>query len=219
MQQLWWVRAYRLIFAALVLITVAAQFILGSDREGFRASNFFSYFTIQSNLIGAAVLLLGATMYAHREPSLTWDLVRGAATMYLTTTFFVYAILLSGLEESLDMTLPWVKSVLHQNVPVVMVVDLLLVPLAHKIAFRYALVWTIYPLAYLAYSLVRGPIIDWYPYPFLNPDEVGGYPGVAAYCVGIFCGFVLFTALILWVSRHLRLRHHDDGTVQPASTA
>jgi hypothetical protein len=51
----------------------------------------------------------------------------------------------------------------------------------------------IYPLAYLAYSLIRGPNVDWYPYPFLDPDEVGGYAGVAAMSIGIT---ILFLGLI-----------------------
>jgi hypothetical protein len=54
-----------------------------------------------------------------------------------------------------------------------------------------------YPLAYLAYSLIRGPIVDWYPYPFLDPDEVGGYAGVAAYCVAIAAGVLGFIWLIV----------------------
>ncbi|MCW2602206.1 MAG: hypothetical protein JWN61_341, partial [Pseudonocardiales bacterium] len=39
-------------------------------------------------------------------------------------------------------------------------------------------IWLIFPLGYLIYSLVRGPIADWYPYPFMDPDE-HGYGGIA----------------------------------------
>ena len=41
--------------------------------------NFFSFFTIQSNVFAAAVLLAGA-LFTPAAPR-TWDLVRGAATM------------------------------------------------------------------------------------------------------------------------------------------
>jgi hypothetical protein len=203
-----WVRAYRVAFAVLTLAAVIWQYVKPGSRGFTESVNYFSFFTIQSNLIGVAVFLIGALVVPRR--SLGWDLVRGGAVMYLTTTFFVYGILLSGLEESLQTTEPWVNSVLHKIFPVVLVADLLLRPLAHRITFRQALVWTIYPLAYLAYSLVRGPIVDWYPYPFLNPDESGGYLGVAAYCVAILVGFLLFTALIVWASAHLRLRVDGD---------
>lgn len=203
-----WVRTYRLALAALTIAAVAWQYGVSHDRAGFSPVNFLSFFTIQSNLIGAAVFLIGAL--ASPRPSLTWDLTRGGAAMYLTTTFFVYGILLAGLEESLQTTEPWVNAVLHQIFPVAVVADLLLRPLAHRIDRRQALTWTVYPLAYLAYSLVRGPRVDWYPYPFLDPDESGGYLGVAAYCVAIFAGFLLFSALIVWVTGHLRLRVDDD---------
>jgi hypothetical protein len=54
----------------------------------------------------------------------------------------------------------------------------------------------IYPMLYLVYSLIRGPIVDWYRYPFLDPDEAGGYLGVALYSVGITVGIGLFSWII-----------------------
>lgn len=207
-----WVRAYRVVFAALTLAAIVYQIAFSADRDNFAPANFFSYFTIQSNIIGAVVFLLGASAMASRSSSLSWDLIRGGAAMYLTTTFFVYGILLAGLDDSLQTPVPWVNFVLHRLFPVVVVADLLLRPLAHRITFRQALVWAIYPMLYLAYSLVRGPIVDWYPYPFLNPDESGGYLGVAGYSVVILVGFLIFTAAIVWSSQHLRLDIHDDAT-------
>ncbi len=214
----WWVRGYRLFFALLTIATVAYNFWANLDREDFSAVNYFSFFTIQSNLIGAAVFLIGASSLAPNPPTRTWDLVRGGAVIYLALTFFVYGILLSGLEGALQTRLPWVNAVLHQIFPVVVVADLLIRPLAHRLSFRQSLIWTIYPLAYLAYSLIRGPIANWYPYPFLNPDESGGYLGVAAYCVVILIGFLAFSALIVWISNHLRLRFEDDVTPAAAGS-
>jgi hypothetical protein len=55
------------------------------------------------------------------------------------------------------------------------------------------------PVAYCSYSLIRGPIVDWYPYPFLNPEAAGGYPGVVAYSIGIavlFIGIVWFVVTV-----------------------
>ena len=33
--------------------------------------------------------------------------------------------------------------------------------------------WTLFPLIYLIYSLIRGAIVQWYPYPFLNAAKYG----------------------------------------------
>ncbi len=206
MQHQPWIRGYRLGFALLTFSAIAYQFTRGNDNPGFSPLNFFSFFTIQSNILGAVVFVLGATVLASRPASLRWDLARGGATMFLTTTFFVYGTLLSGLEESLQTPDPWVNAVLHQIFPIVVVIDMLLIPPSHRITFRQALVWTLYPLAYLAYSLLRGPVVDWYPYPFLDPDAAGGYAGVAGVSIGILIGFLMFAALIVWASGHIRLR-------------
>ena len=201
-----WVRGYRLFFAVLTIVAIVWQYLDPGIRSLHATVNFFSFFTIQSNIIGVVVFLVGASSLLRHPDSLTWSLIRGAAAMYLTTTFFVYCILLAGLEESLQTTIPWVNAVLHQIFPVVVVADLLLRPLARRVDFRTAaLTWTIYPLLYLAYTLVRGPIANWYPYPFLDPDRAGGYIGIAAYCICILIGFLVFTGLILWVSNHIRL--------------
>ena len=52
-----------------------------------------------------------------------------------------------------------------------------------------------FPLLYVVYSLIRGPFVNWYPYPFLDP-RIGGYGRVFLYSIGIsvvigaICGLV-----------------------------
>ena len=206
-----WVRLYRLGFGVLDLIAMAWQFFNGSAGDPFRQTNFFSFFTIQSNLIAAVVLLIGAWGLPFVErPTWTWDLVRGAAAIYLTLTFVVFALLLSDITDELQTTIPWVNAVVHQIVPVVMILDFLIVPLAHRISFRQSLVSIVYPLLWLAYTLIRAQIVGWYPYPFLNPAESGGWLGVVAICVVILIGFVaacwLMTAVGCILTERTRAR-------------
>jgi hypothetical protein len=54
-----WIRGYRLVFGLAALATIAVQFEQSLDRD-FSPVSFFSYFTIQSNVIEAIVLLIGA---------------------------------------------------------------------------------------------------------------------------------------------------------------
>ena len=61
----------------------------------FRPGNFFSFFTIQSNILAATLLVLTA-LIRRDERSRSFDAVRGAATFYITITFVVFALLLSG---------------------------------------------------------------------------------------------------------------------------
>lgn len=75
--------------------------------------------------------------------------------------------------EDLGSLLPWVNTVLHYVMPVAVVLDWLYQPPRTALSFRQTLLWLIFPLVYLSYVLIRGSIVDWYPYPFLNPANVG----------------------------------------------
>jgi hypothetical protein len=190
----------RIGFGLLTFVAIVAQLVIGIDRHDTRISNFLSFFTIEANLLTVVVLLLGAVLALWGyETSLGWELFRGAVAAYMTTTFIVFAALLSRLPDNLDLTEPWVNFVLHQLMPIVVVLDWVFSPPQHRITIRRALIWSVVPVAYCGYSLIRGPIVDWYPYPFLNPDAAGGYPGVVAYSIGIavlFIGIVWFVVTI-----------------------
>ncbi len=184
--------ALRVAVASLTLVAIVVQAADIAGRGVLVPANFLSYFTIQSNLIGAAVLLIGAAR--HRVPATRgWDIVRGAATLNLTVTFVVFSLLLSGTD--VDTAVPWVNSVVHGIFPLAVIADWLIDPPGGRISFRRSLWWLAYPLGWLGYTMIRGPIAGWYPYPFLDPAN-GGYGGVAVYVVGILVfGLVLGAAL------------------------
>jgi hypothetical protein len=52
----------------------------------------------------------------------------------------------------------------------------------------------VYPVVYVAYSLIRGRLVGWYPYPFLNP-ATSGYTGILLTSIGILG----LTLILLWV--------------------
>lgn len=199
-----WVRAYRVSFALLAFATITYQLASGVARGSFDVGNFFSLFTTESNLFAALVLLV--TALGGGALALRRDLIRGAAVAYMATTGIVYGLLLS---DHTGAPVPWDNTILHRLIPLVMVADWLLAPPGQGLTYRRALVWMVFPLAYLAYSLVRGPLVGWYPYYFLDPGRVGGYPGVARYVVGIALGFLLF----VWLSVVLGRRVHLCATV------
>ena len=60
-----------------------------------------------------------------------------------------------------------------------------------KLGPRHLLLCQIFPACYLAYVLIRGSMVGWYPYPFLNPVNVGGYRGVTAYAVALAVSLLL----------------------------
>ncbi len=162
-------------FAGVAVVALAYQLVEGRGGRGVDAANFFSFFTVQSNLFAAAVLL--ATAFHVGTRSTRFEAVRGAAVLYMLITGVVFALLLSDLTDDLQTTVPWVNFVVHQLMPVVLLADWLLDPPRRRLAWKLAFVWLVYPLAYFAYTLGRGAIVDWYPYPFLDVNE-HGYGGV-----------------------------------------
>lgn len=74
--------AYRAGFGILGVGAIATQLVDLTNKGVLSPVNFFSYFTILSNSLAVAVLLVGAARW-NREPSRTMDLLRGAAVIEL----------------------------------------------------------------------------------------------------------------------------------------
>ena len=195
-----WVRAYRLLLAAAILAAIFYQ-LAQFAGSGVSVITYLSFFTIQSNLIAAAVLLWNGLWPARGEPTLARDLVRGAAVLYLAITGVVYALLLSAYNDQVEGALLWINLLHHYLAPVAVFIDWLIDPPGPALTFRRALIWLVYPLLYLAYSLLRGAWIDWYPYPFLDPGAVGGYGGVAVFSAMTLAGALVFIGVLVGSGR------------------
>ena len=196
---------WRLVRAGTALLAVAAivtQLKVLADNDALNVLNFFSYFTIQSNLIGIVVLLLLAART--RDPRPWWlEWLRGAATVYLTITFVVVILLLSNVDVGLQLV--WVDVVLHKVTPIVLVADWLLDPPTVRLTRRDALGWLVFPLIWLVYTMVRGPIAGWYPYPFLDPAN-GGYGQVAITSLVILVAGAVVCLGVAWIGDRLGRR-------------
>ena len=202
--QYFWVRIYRVFFAILIIVTVGVQYRHSVMVLGRPVADFFSYFTIQSNLFTAFVFLWIGINAVHKGTEHSRYLVRGAAVLYMTITGIVYGLLLSGLHAQLQTTIPWVNIVLHRLVPMIMIIDWIIDPSGLDLTFRDALVWLVYPFAWLGYTMVRGLLIGWYPYPFLEPTQPGGIVSVVGYIVGITLGAMILIWLIVMLGKHLQ---------------
>ena len=180
----------RFTLAVLVLAAIGQQLII-HIRASYSVLNFFSYFTNLSNLFAALVLLLSV----FTKKSKFQDLAIYIATVNMVIVGLVYAVLLRNVD--LGALLPWVNTVLHIVMPIAMVLNWLVSPPASPLTGKHLLVSLVFPSVYLAYTLVRGASTGWYPYPFLNPANVGGYGAVAAYALAITTTFVLASGALL----------------------
>ncbi len=188
---------YRAGFGLLTLAAVGTQFFDLASRGVLDPLHFFSYFTIESNLLIAAVFL--ALAWRRNAPrSTSVDLLRGGAVVYMTITGVVFSVLLAN--TNVDTAVPWVNDVVHSLMPIVAVADWLLDPPVTRLSYRQGLLWLSYPAVWLAYTLVKGPMVGKYPYPFLDPAN-GGYGTVALYSLAILVGMTVVCLLTVAVTR------------------
>jgi len=124
--------------------------------------------------------------------------LRGAATLYMGITGMIFSLLLSGAD--VQTPIPWVNSVLHYVFPLFIVIDWLVDRSVRPLSFRQGLIFLVYPVAYGAYALIRGPIVDWYPYPFLDP-RVHGYLYVTVMMIFVALVGLALAWLLCWTSR------------------
>lgn len=191
---------YKTAFGLLGLSAVITEIVALVGLGVFNPSNFFSYFTILSNIFAFSMLLIGAYYLLKHKQSKRVDMLRGAAALYMIITGIVFATLLANIEGITLTAVPWDNTVLHYIIPVVMLIDWLIDRPSASIGYKKSLIWLAFPIVYLAYSLIRGPIVGWYPYPFLNPAN-NGYEGVVMTGIGIAVVSLVLSLLLVKLSR------------------
>lgn len=222
----------RLAVASAIVAAVVGQLLTslafwqqaGVTNIALSVTNFFSFFTIESNVLGAVVLLIGAALLVTRtgEDPHWFTVLRAIAVTYLATTGIVYNLLLRGIELPQGATLGWSNEVLHVVAPAWLVLDWVLAPARGALGWKA--IWGIiaFPLVWAVYTLVRGPFTPnevlgepfWYPYPFLNPNlSANGYLSVAFYVVLIAAVIGLVGAAVIWLSRRGQRRTLSPATL------
>jgi hypothetical protein len=208
----------RLAFAVLTIVAIVAQYAHRANPSAFYTANFFSFFTNESNLFATALLLYGAyrglrpgawssieakadSAQVYADGAQAYDLLRGAAVIYMVITGAVFVLLLSGSKPSV----PWANAVVHYVMPIVIVLDWLIDPPNAPIEWRRTWRWLIFPVVYFSYTLIRGAIVGWYPYPFLNVSGKG-YGRVLADGVGILIAMIVVGAATRRAGNRLRAR-------------
>jgi hypothetical protein len=89
------VAAFRVFFAGLTVVAIVVQLASLAAKGTLNPVNYFSYFTIDSNLIAIGVLV-AAALNRDRASTPRLDLVRGGAVVYMSITGIVFTLLLSN---------------------------------------------------------------------------------------------------------------------------
>ena len=161
---------------------------------------FFSYFTIDSNLL---VALCSTSILCFRDTSV-WKFfgkpsVVTAISVYITVVALIYNTILRFLWvlEGWPMVL---NELLHVIVPVMFVIYWTFFVAKSQLKWSSLGFWLIYPLCYTIFVLIRGSFADFYPYPFLNVTKLG-IEKVILNCVAITLLFAFLSALFLYIGR------------------
>ena len=191
----------RLFWGALTVVALVATFGVSAAEAPVNPFNFFGYFTIQSNMLLAAVALIAGALGLRRpgvQPQ--WIVtLRALATVCMIVVGLVYVTLLLPLGAAGGVPLPWASSVMHVIGPVLVIVDWLTSKDRKPLPWRMAFLLLAYPLTWTAVVLIRGATDGWVPYPFLNPAQ--GYGVVALYVALIAIVFFAVAAGVVWWSK------------------
>lgn len=82
--------------------------------------------------------------------------------------------------------------------PVVVFLDWVIVPPSSTIAMHEAAWWLAFPIVWTITTMVRGALVDWYPYPFLDPN-LQGRVEIAATMVGIAVFIAVVFIAVHWI--------------------
>ena len=190
----------RLAAGLTLVVALTFQIIEKVVNNDMVAGEYFSYFTIESSMIAVVALIAGGVI-ALRLPvdTVMYTTVRMSALSYSVVTAVVYNVLLRGIPEQGFIESKWPGELMHVWIPLVIAIDWLISP------GRPALRWTglryvvIFPLAWLAFTMLRGAATGWFPYPFLEPST--GWLSISVYVVGISVFIVGLASLAITWSR------------------
>jgi hypothetical protein len=187
--------------ALVVVVGVALQVhATATSTAGFftskadRIANIFCFFTILSNLLLAATNAVLVADPDRRSPVFSGLRLSGMLSMIVTGVVFHLA--LRGLHD-LHGTGAAADFLLHTVSPVMAVVSWLVVGPRGVISRRVIGLTMVYPILWLIATLIRGAIVKFYPYPFLDATT-HGYLKVAVNCLLVA---VLFLALSIGAAR------------------
>src|SRR5450631_1893091 len=192
------------ISAAIVWFSVIAQLYLSIVNRlatvAEALTRFFTYFTIQTNILVATcftVLLL--------KPVSDWGKffssprVLTAICTYITFVGLTYNLLLrqlwqpTGLQQVVD-------ELLHSAIPIIFILYwLIFVPKA-GLQWKNIFTWLIYPVIYIVIVLIREAISGYYPYPFIDVNNLG-YPRVFLNGFGLIITFLLLSSLFVAIGK------------------
>ncbi len=161
------------------------------------------YFTVQSNLMGAAVLLIGAYFALTGRKIAACPRLSFVATIALTVTFLIFWTLLAPLVT--DILWTFFNLMEHLFAPLLLMIDRLLFYRGCAPTPKGSMIALVYPIYYVIQAMIVGLGHlarfgeSWFPYPFLDVDIFGAW--VILNIILVALGIAGLSYLWAWVER------------------
>jgi hypothetical protein len=145
---------------------------LGADPFT-RSVNFFSYFTILTNVLAALALTLPwLAPQSKLGKFFARPTVRTAIAAYIIIVMIIVYFVLRHLTTFQGWNLV-ADLLLHYVMPVLFVIDWLVLVPKQTLKLTDTIFWLAFPVIYLVWTFIHGAYSGFYPYPFLNDAELG----------------------------------------------
>jgi len=185
-------RAYgvgRVVLAVVGVVALLGYFDYVLGFAAFAVYNYFSYFTVLSGM--AAVIAF----------------VRLLITTYIIVSGIVFlTIVIQSSSRDYTIEVPWSSQLLHFWIPSIALLDWLTDAGKTRLPWKTTAWVMLLPGIWGAFTLVRGALVGWYPYFFLDPAQVSGPLETLLYSLVAVVLFTGIAAVLTAMSRRPRRR-------------
>jgi hypothetical protein len=164
--------------------------------------NYLSFFTVLTNILVALCLTFSLWPSSNAGRFFSLPAVQSGIAVYILVVGLVYSFVLRPLWHPQGFQL-LADRLLHDGIPLLYLLFWFLFVPKGVLQWKAAAAWLIYPFVYLIYSLLRGSVTGWYPYPFINAAELS-YTRIflnISMMLGVFLGVGL---LLIAVNRSMK---------------
>lgn len=160
----------------------------------------FSYFTNLTNLL---IVIMAAALLAGRGRLYNWfkfPAVQAACCLYIAFVGIGFWFILGG-PTYVQSVWDWIPEVTaHTLSPILGIVYFYFGVPDGELTWKHPFIWLAYPIGYLIYWLIRGPIVGYYPYFFVDVNLLG-YGGVAIWSGALIVVFLILGTIMWRVDR------------------
>ena len=197
-------KPFQWLIAVIAWLALIAQFYLMVQNRvtGMPETiiRFFSFFTILTNILVA--ISFSALVTGKRNSFFSKPSVLSAITAYIFIVGLVYNTVLRSVWDPKGLQL-YVDEALHVVTPVLCLIYWVLYVPGRSLHWKNSFSWLLYPFIYLSCILIRGYISHFYPYFFINADELG-YSRVLVNSIFVTLAFLIVSLLLVWINRSIK---------------